>query len=152
MPRVDFYVTDDKQSDARLKLACRVAEKGYLAQQRVVVWCQDVAMLTRLDELLWTYRDGSFVPHDPIDDGHTEIEAPVALTTGALPATRHDLLINVSDKVPSAWQRFERIAEILDGAEETRSAGRERFRLYREQGADPETHQIAGPRAAVIRK
>ena len=34
-PRVDFYVTEDSGEAARLRLDCRVAEKAWLARQRV---------------------------------------------------------------------------------------------------------------------
>ena len=65
-PRVDFYVSEDAGADARLRLACRVAEKAYLAKQKVVVLSDDAEALRRFDELLWTFGDGSFVPHDTV--------------------------------------------------------------------------------------
>ena len=49
---------------ARLKLACKLAEKAYLASQSVLVWHTDRGELEALDELLWTFADGSFVPHE----------------------------------------------------------------------------------------
>ncbi len=52
------------ESRARLKLACRLAEKAYLARQRVLVWLEDAAELASFDELLWTFADRSFVPHE----------------------------------------------------------------------------------------
>jgi DNA polymerase III subunit chi len=63
-PRVDFYVLEDAASSARLKLACRLAEKAYLASQRALIWHTDRAELQALDELLWTFAEGSFVPHE----------------------------------------------------------------------------------------
>ncbi len=42
---------------ARCKLACRLAEKAYLAGERVLVWLDDAAaQLGSFDELLWTLR------------------------------------------------------------------------------------------------
>ena len=61
-PRVDFYLAEAAGADVRLRLACRVAEKAYLAQQKVVVLLEDAESLRRFDELLWTFGDGSFVP------------------------------------------------------------------------------------------
>jgi len=49
-----------------MRLACRIAEKAYLAQQKVVVLLDDGESLRRFDELLWTFGDGSFVPHDSV--------------------------------------------------------------------------------------
>ena len=40
-PRVDFYVSEEAGEIVRLRLACRIAEKAYLARQRVVVFSDD---------------------------------------------------------------------------------------------------------------
>ncbi len=62
--RVDFYILDDASATGRLKLACKLAEKAYLAAQSVLIWHSQPDELKALDELLWTFRDGSFVPHE----------------------------------------------------------------------------------------
>ena len=62
--RVDFYVLSEASAAARLKVACRIAEKAYLAAQSVLLWHSDRAELETLDELLWTFADTSFVPHE----------------------------------------------------------------------------------------
>src|SRR5690606_8423957 len=85
-PRVVFNVTDESGEAARLRLACRVTEKAYLGKHRVVVFFDEPALLARFDELLWTFGDGSFVPHDSVSREGAECVAPVALTTGPLPA------------------------------------------------------------------
>ena len=61
--RVDFYVTGESTRSARLRLACRLTEKAYLAGQQVLVWDTDAAELREFDALLWTFGDLSFVPH-----------------------------------------------------------------------------------------
>jgi DNA polymerase-3 subunit chi len=142
VPRVDFYVTDATDAGARARLACRVLEKAYLAQQRVLVACADDAAAQRLDELLWTFGDGSFVPHEPVRTADTPIEAPVAITSGPRPNGQWDVLLNLADPVPNDWQQFERVAEVLDADPGTRAAARERFRVYRDGGAPPQTHNM----------
>lgn len=141
-PRVDFYVSEEAGEPARLRLACRVAEKAYLAGQKVVCY-GDTALLPRLDELLWTFGDGSFVPHDTVARDGAPCEAPVALTTGPLPASHADVLINLTDAVPPFFERFARVAEFLDARPEVRSAGRDRFKAYRARAIDPRTHNVS---------
>jgi DNA polymerase-3 subunit chi len=134
-------VTEAAGGDVRLRLACRVAEKAYLAKQTVVVWFDDGALMPRFDELLWTFADGSFVPHDIVQaDG--ACQSPVALTTGPLPADHLDMLINLGNTVPASHERFARIAEFLDARPEVRAAGRERFKVYRGKSLDPQTHNV----------
>ena len=95
-PRIDFYVTEDSGEAARLRLACRVAEKAYLARQRVVVFCDDPAVLPRFDEMLWTFGEGSFVPHDTVTREGGECTAPVALTAGPLPGGEWRCAVNTA--------------------------------------------------------
>jgi DNA polymerase-3 subunit chi len=140
--RVDFYVSEQAGGDARLRLACRVAEKAYLAKQKVVALSDDHDALRRFDELLWTFGDGSFVPHDLVTVDGARCEAPVALTTGPLPADHTDVLINLGSAVPASFERFGRIAEFLDARPEVRAAGRERFKFYRGKSIEPQTHKV----------
>jgi DNA polymerase-3 subunit chi len=141
LPRVDFYVSEAAGADARLRLACRVAEKAYLAKQAVVVLLDDAEALRRFDELLWTFGDGTFVPHDSVT-AEGGCEAPVALTTGPLPAGHTDVLLNLGNTVPPSFEKFARVAEFLDGRPEVRTAGRERFKLYRGKSIEPQTHNV----------
>ncbi|HUQ12460.1 MAG TPA: DNA polymerase III subunit chi [Steroidobacteraceae bacterium] len=145
-PRVDFYVSEEAGDSARLRLACRFTEKAYLAKQRVVVFA-DAALLPRFDEMLWTFGDGSFVPHDTVTSEGSPCEAPVALTTGALPADPFvsadaAVLINLGSSVPPSFEKFARVAEFLDARPEVRTAGRERFKFYRGKSLDPRTHNV----------
>ena len=94
MPRIDFYVTEAPGAEVRMRLACRIAEKAYLAQQKVVVLLDDGEALRRFDELLWTFGDGSFVPHDSVSAPNSACEAPVALTTGRCPPIIPTWLLN----------------------------------------------------------
>lgn len=138
-PRVDFYVSDEAGADVRLRLACRVTEKAYLAKQKVVVLLE-AEDLRRFDELLWTFGDGSFVPHDLY--ASADCEAPVALTTGPLPAGHTDVLINLGGVLPGGFEKFARVAEFLDARPEVRAAGRERFKAYRARSLEPQTHNV----------
>jgi DNA polymerase-3 subunit chi len=146
-PRVDFYVSAEAGEGARLRLACRIAEKAYLARQKVVCYSDDAALLPRLDELLWTFGDGSFVPHDIVGREGAACEAPVALTTGPLPGGgfidgQGSVLINLSGTVPEFVDRFARVAEFLDARPEVRAAGRDRFKAYRARQIEPRTHNV----------
>jgi DNA polymerase-3 subunit chi len=142
--RVDFYVLENG-AGARERFACRLAEKVFRLGHRVLVHPQSPDHAKRLDDLLWTWRDGSFVPHlawsgdlDPAD-----VEAtPVIVGDGGDPPVEADVLINLADDVPSAFSRFERVAEIVDADPEVRSRSRARFAFYRDRGYPLDTHRI----------
>jgi DNA polymerase-3 subunit chi len=134
-------VSEAAGAEARLRLACRVAEKAYLAKQNVVVLFDDAALLPKFDEMLWTFGDGTFVPHDAVT-AEGACDSPVALTTGPLPAGHADVLLNLGNTVPERFEKFARVAEFLDARPEVRAAGRERFKAYRGKSIEPQTHNV----------
>lgn len=141
--RVDFYVLEDASSTTRLKVACRLAEKAYLAAQTALVWHTDADELRTFDDLLWTFMDGSFVPHEMLTSTHSGEESPVLLSAGLMPRRDVDVLINLASDVPSeCLARTRRVAEIIDGDEGRRRAGRARFKAYRDLGIQPASHNI----------
>ena len=44
--------------------------------------------------------------------------------------------------IPPIALRASRVLEFIDGEATRRTAGRERFRRYRDQGLDPNTHKV----------
>ena len=90
MARIDFYILDQAGPKARLVFACRLAEKAWRLDNTVHVLAEDDRTARELDELLWTFRDGSFVPHERIGAG--EPESPVTIGTPGTPPGGGDLL------------------------------------------------------------
>lgn len=139
--RVDFYVLDAAGEAARQRFACRLAEKAYRMDHRVHLHAGSAAAAATVDELLWTFRQGAFVPHEilaaadapasPVTIGHDRESAPAA-----------ELLINLDDTVPGCVHAFERVAEIIDDSVDGRRRGRERYRHYQQLGIEPSTHNI----------
>src|SRR5687768_13867816 len=64
MARVDFYVLAEEGSDVRYRFACRLAEKAVDQGHRVYLQTTSLAEAQRLDELLWTFSDRSFLAHE----------------------------------------------------------------------------------------
>ncbi len=63
MARVDFYVLQRADERSRHTLACKLAEKAYRLDNSVYIHAKTHQDAEHLNELLWTFRDGSFVPH-----------------------------------------------------------------------------------------
>ncbi|HTW74296.1 MAG TPA: DNA polymerase III subunit chi [Steroidobacteraceae bacterium] len=141
--RVDFYVLAEQDERARLRLACRLAEKAYLAGQRVFVRVQDATELAGFDELLWSFADRSFVPHEAYLDARQWQDSAVLLGCRDAPDADYDVLLNLAEDAPAQPARAARIIEIVDADDARRLAGRARFRTYRDRGLNPQTHHIA---------
>lgn len=140
--RVDFYVLEEPSTSARLKLACKLAEKAYLTSQTTLVWHTDPDELRAFDEMLWTFNDGSFVPHEMLSSTGALPETPVMLSAGTPPSQNVDVVINLAPDVPPCLAQTRRVAEIIDGDDNRRRAGRARFKAYRELGLQPTSHNV----------
>jgi DNA polymerase III subunit chi len=142
MARVDFYLLAAAGETSRRVFACRLAEKAYRLQHTVHIHAVDALDARQLDELLWTFRDGSFVPHE-ILSSHLEAGGPpVTIGVGMAEVPPGDLLINLTDELPGNLNSFPRIAEIVTSDEDCRRKSRKRFADYRSQGHDLQTHEL----------
>jgi DNA polymerase III subunit chi len=143
MSRVDFYVLSDEGNDARLRFTCRLAEKAVEQGHRVYVQTASLAEAQRLDELLWTFNDRSFLAHEVASGGPASHER-VMLMVGEVeaPVTHRQLLINLADRLPGDVNAYERIAEIVDVDPERKRLSRERYKQYRERGHTLESHNL----------
>jgi DNA polymerase-3 subunit chi len=140
--RVDFYVLKSATPKQRWIFACRLAEKAYLSDLKVVILQDNLSEARALDELLWTFNERSFVPHELCIDEKFDAMTPVhlGLDAGKLPAV--DLLVNLTDRMPEGFDRFARVAEIMDADPERLRLGRERFKSYRDLKVTMQSHQI----------
>ena len=143
MSRVDFYVLSEDSPDARLRCACRLAERAVEEGLRVYVQTAAASEAQRLDELLWTFSDRSFLPHEIFSGSpasHPLVMVMLGEATG--PESHRQLLVNLTDAVPSQPEAYERIAEIVDVDPERKRTARERYKQYRERGCTLESHNL----------
>jgi DNA polymerase-3 subunit chi len=139
--RVDFYVLNSRAAEQRWNFACRLTAKAYLQNLRVIIWNESAADARICDDMLWTFNDRSFVPHQ-ISRDMTDRSTPVHLTLDLDSVDAADLLVNLADRLPGGLSRFARVAEIIDADPERRRSGRERFKAYRDGKLDIQTHQL----------
>ena len=141
--RVDFYVLKSAAAKQRWLFACRLTEKAYLRDLRIVILNDTLAEAKELDELLWTFNERSFIPHQIFLDGDPmDFSTPVQLALQSTATPAADLLVNLAHSLPAQLPQYPRIAEIIDADEERRRLGRERFKAYRDLKFTLETHQI----------
>jgi len=99
--------------------ACRLVEALYLAGKRTVVWVSDAGRAGVLDQMLWTFSQSSFIPHE-LWDGAGEAEDQVVLVTGKLanPNGADALVVVDSLAQPELAQGFREIHDLLAQAAE----------------------------------
>ncbi|WP_246892443.1 DNA polymerase III subunit chi [Achromobacter xylosoxidans] len=147
MTRIDFAFG----APDRLRMACQVVRKRYLAGQRLVVYCKEGSRLAAFDRMLWAFDDTSFVPHVLANDP-LAAETPVVLTAGdpwqAAQAAVADgqpqpWLLNLDDACPPGFDAFERLLEIVSDDPDDKPAARPRGRAYQGAGHTPQSHDLS---------
>lgn len=140
--RVDFYILQGEQR--REITACRLCEKAYLQGHKVFIHADSLRQAQELDTLLWTFREGSFLPHRLINQPQQGAVPPAILIGwgNSGEPEGYPVLLNLALDVPSFYSKFERIAEIVNQNEEIKSAARQRFAFYREQGCNLHHHDL----------
>ena len=136
MTQVDFYILESDSEDARLRLACTLADKAMQQNQSVFINSASDAQARKLDELLWTFSQGSFIPHRILlQELPTPPQEPVIIGLRQQPTgDRWDVMINLAEDVPEFFSRYQRVAELVDGDATRREQSRERYRFYRDRG------------------
>ena len=142
MARVDFYILAQPDERARQLLACKLAEKAWRLDNSVYIHTRDRSDAERLDELLWTFRDGSFVPHDLAGSDEETGSSPIVIGCDEDGQEGRDLLINLGDEIPGFAEGFPRVAELVTSDENCRTLSRERYATYRDQGHELNTHKL----------
>ena len=152
MTQVDFYILATDSNDSRLRLACRIAEKAIQQRQHVFMNSASEPEAKRLDELLWTFSQGSFIPHLLVSEALDATPPEPVLIGFAEQGTEDatveklgenwDVMINLAPSVPGFFSRYARVAEVIDSDPARRDNGRERYRFYRDRGYELKTHNI----------
>jgi len=137
--QVDFYVLARPDQSAQ-RLACRLAMMAWEQGYRIVVLAGDKSSAAALDEAMWDFPQGRFLPHSSEQDS---ADAPVAIATNCEEKfSDRDVVINLTDETVPEPGRFRRLLEIVPADDRQRNSSRLKFREYRDLGLNPASHTI----------
>lgn len=143
-PEVFFYVLASNSQHERQDFACKLIEKIYRSGQFCYVLAENAEQAAEIDKLLWTFRAGSFVPHQRYQGQLPDYKNTILIGGNDIPVDWRKVIINLSSHFPPSKAPTERILEILDNSEESKQAGRQRYRHYRDAGLEIITHRKEG--------
>ena len=138
--QVDFYILA-RPTQSPGQFVCRLAMKAWEQGHKVMVRTASEDQARQLDELMWDYPPGRFLPHET-GTSSDDVAVGIAVYSEGIPEHR-DVVINLCTEAVPDPSRFRRLCEIVPAVPEQRSASRMKFKTYREQGLSPDTHKIA---------
>ena len=141
MPEVSFYILPSESFQDRYLFACKLIEKAYRSGSFCYVLTDSAEQSQIIDDLLWTFRVGSFIPHQIYTGEPPDIEKVILIGSLSAPENWQKVLFNLSSHYPGLGPQTERILEILDNSETTKAAGRDRYRRYQQSGTTVTTYK-----------
>ena len=138
MAEVTFYQLPQDLHDqsVQMQVICRVIQKIHQVTGSVGVLCEGSA-LKQLDDLLWTFSQGSFIPHAiaPSDE-------PVLLSDDIARIPPDRVLVLTVAQLPHKMPDFSRIVDFILPDPASVQHARQRYRAFQNQGHTLTVHQL----------
>ena len=140
MARIEFHILSQAGNEARTRLACQLIEQLYQQQKSVFVQVDSESAALQLDDLLWTFKDQAFIPHEVCTPDSPSVPLiKVLIGTDRFPTQVQPTLINLTEHMPAQMKSITQLIEIVSAEPEHKQAARERYKHYRELGHQLET-------------
>lgn len=123
---------------------CELVEAAYREGSRVYLWAESEAEARRLDDLLWTFRDDSFVPHG-LWQGEPACDEPIAVGWKPGNPNRATCLVLARDAAASEVTGYDLVLDIAPvDVPALRQSARRRFREFQAAGLQVRFRPAAG--------
>lgn len=140
MIEASFYLFST-QKDYYVCVA-KVIDKIYRLDKKSYIVVNDSNEAQKLDSFLWEYPKDNFIPHE-IYDATEKTVAPILIGHASQTnAPEAEVLINLANCVPSYYQQYQRIVEIVVDDAQLKQQSREKYKFYQANGVKVVTHAI----------
>jgi DNA polymerase III subunit chi len=135
---IDFYT----HCADRLEVAARLVAKAWAQHGSVRVLTPGEDGTAELDARLWRLPPTGFLPHCRLAS-RLAAETLIVVDHALVHEGPAAVLINLHPSPPPFFSRFERLVEIVGTGDGDTTAGRERWRFYKERGYALRSHNLA---------
>lgn len=134
--RLEFYAIEKPRFLGKpLELVCVLAQKAYESNTPVLLLVDSLEYAEALDELLWSYSDDAFVPHQIAGDAD-DADCPVLIVPPDIDTPARPLLVNLRSAAAD-HRGVERIIELIPDDDVEKQAARGRWSAYKQRGLEP---------------
>jgi DNA polymerase-3 subunit chi len=145
MPNIDFYLLNTSDKEEVYRFLCRLVDKAYQHQQHAYIHASSLEEAQRLDDLLWTFRDTSFIPHQIGETVTMQLPVFVTIAVDKPKLINNDILFNLTHEVPYFFSEFSRIIEVISEEKTDKTQARKKYKIYKEKNCPLITHNISLP-------
>jgi DNA polymerase III subunit chi len=145
MLKVIFYILQGNEESDFLHYSCRLIEKVFLAGHKVFVLCDSLGQANKVNELLWSFKMDSFVPHVvdyELDQNNTLKELPVLISSNISYHSDHDVIISLARERIQPSHECHKLLHIVNQDESRLKASRTFYRFYQQMNYNTIIHNI----------
>ncbi len=133
--RADFYLIAKPRFLAEpLRLVCELARKAYDANLSTLILARDAEQAEALDDLLWSFDDEAYIPHQIAGTDDEDELTPVLIAQPDFDAPSRPLVINLRDD--AYLGACDRVLEVVPADPSARDPLRERWKQYKARGLE----------------
>jgi len=114
--------------------ACEIAEENHARGSRLQIIALDQEQAERLDDLLWTFKPDSFVPHGLWAGSPDEPDQPVVITTRKEQVPGMDSLLMMGYCEVDLVSRFSHVVHLVVDNEDRLDSSRRYWTLLKDAG------------------
>jgi DNA polymerase III subunit chi len=132
MTEISFYFNVPNREHA----LCQLVSKALAKRLSINILTDSQAAAVALDGLLWEVPQTGFLPHCSADAA-IAADTPIVLDYRSELLPDRQLLFNWTNGLPSGFERYQRVIEVVSIDEEARTLARGRWKAYVAQGFKP---------------
>ena len=137
MTRIEFYFNVVN----KYELLENLVQLALSKRRQICILTGDEQASANVSAYLWQNKPSSFLPNISITAHNLNQEnlikaetTPVVVGSHSKALLKDDLLINLTTDEPNSFSRFTQLIEIIGLDSEDKSAGRQRYKFYRDRG------------------
>lgn len=141
MAIIRFYeLTSARFSENPLLLVAKLVEKAFEQSADCAILVNDNQQAEALDDLLWSYAEDAFLPHQIAGQADDDDDSPILIVTPEFNLPARAVTINLRDAMIAEFG--ERLLEIIPQTETGKTKARERFKAYKARGENPSFEKV----------
>jgi len=128
MTEIRFYhLQQTSLENALPEILLKAVEREY----KIIIKCSNKEEVEAIDEMIWTYRKDSFIPHGCKKNGF-ENEQPIWITSKDENVNNANMLLLINNAESELIENFDLCCKIFDGADnEILEKSREHWKEYK---------------------
>lgn len=133
--RVEFYAIEKPRFSGKpLELVCVLAQKAFESDTPALILVESMADAEAFDELLWSWVDDAYVPHQVAGDDD-DAECPILIVPPEVDSPARPLIVNL--RARPVGDGAQRVIELIPDEESEKNAARARWTAYKRRGHEP---------------